>query len=354
MYLKHTKTTLLIAGLLATPLSQAATLTVDHTDIKITGGLAAGAFYSTNHATVGNDAPDAKNDIDVTDMVAELSLDPSKSGVGFTAGLGRFLIPNVLDGGKNRIYSDAFYKYDTFKLQYGYATLAPTSSLSVDAGILATNVGYEAANTMKNPNITTAALWNGQPAFYPGARATYAVNDSLKVYIEGNNLEFVTGIDNNRGSAYGVMGSAAGINYVASYMVMNNYKDVADLILSGNVGGMDVALNLDYNKIQNCTSPCEENPWGVALYVTPKSGNISYPIRIEYIKDGGGAYESRTLIDMKKAYTFTVTPTYHFSDSAFVRAELSYVSADQQAFVDNDGVTKDNKSSAALQAGVTF
>jgi hypothetical protein len=83
-------------------------------------------------------------------------------------------------------------------------------------------------------------------------------------------------------------------------MVMNDYKESAVLVLSGKVGGMDVGGNPDYNKIWHCTAPCEENPCGIAVYVTPNFDNMSYPIRLEYLNDGSGAYLPRTGIDSRR------------------------------------------------------
>lgn len=340
---------LVVCGVLAAPLAQAGTLTVDHADLKLTGGVAAAAVYSSDYYS-GTPAPDQKNDLELTDFLAELSMDPAQTHLGFTVGFGRFLVPNALDGGKNRIYANSIY--DSFKVQYGYLTLAPTSALTVDLGIISTNVGYELVPTFKNPHVTTSALWNGQPGFYPGARATYAVTEAVKVYAEVNNLEFVSGKD--QGSAFGVLGSAGPVNYVVNYMVMNDYKNIVDLVLTSNMGGVDVGANIDYNKMQCPTTCADDKAWGVALYVRPKMDKFSFPVRLEYLDDGAGVYVPKTGIDLKKAYVLTFTPTYHYADNAFVRAEVSYVAADDKAFMDKGGNLKDNKISAALQAGVTF
>lgn len=344
-------TTLLASSVLAAaiPLAQAGTLTVDHADIKLTGGIAGAAVYSTNSYSK-SPSPDYKDDFKLTDFLAELSMDPAKNNIGFTAGFGRFLVPNALDGGKDRIYGNSIY--DSFKVQYGYATLLPVSRLQVDLGILVTNVGYEVVPTFKNPHITTSGLWNGEPGFYPGARATYTLSDAVKVYAEANNLEFVPG--KNHGSAFGVLGTVGTVTYAANYMIMNEYKDLADLVISSTVGGVAVGANIDYNKLSCPTTCADDKAWGVALYVSPTMDKFAFPVRLEYLDDGAGVYMPRTGIDLKKAWIVTFTPTYHFTDNTFARAEVSYVSADNNAYMDKNGALKDNKISAALQAGVTF
>ena len=74
------------------------------------------------------------------------------------------------------------------------------------------------------------------------------------------------------------------------------------------------------------------------------------PVRVEYISDGtSGLYEG-----VDSGYTFTVTPTYHYTENTFVRGELAYISASNDVFTKDDGSVTGTNTSFNVQAGVTF
>ncbi len=64
--------------------------------------------------------------------------------------------------------------------------IVSVEGLTLDAGVLATMVGYGVANTYANPNITIARIWGGQPVYYGGARLTYELMEGISVFGEVN------------------------------------------------------------------------------------------------------------------------------------------------------------------------
>jgi hypothetical protein len=117
-------------------------------------------------------------------------------------------------------------------------------------------------------------------------------------------------------------------------------------VLGTSVAGIDVAVNFDYQWLDDSAKSAgqDDNGFGVGLYVIPSFGNIKLPIRLEYF-DGG----TSGIYDGEKGYSFTITPTYSFSDNYYVRAEFAYLNTDTAMF-DN----KDNRTTIALEAGFKF
>ena len=91
---------------------------------------------------------------------------------------------------------------------------------------------------------------------------------------------------------------------------------------------------------------------GGAVYICPNLGNLSIPVRLDYIdQDKSQIYiESE---DAKQIYTATVSPTYRFNENSYIRGEFAYVNADT-AFADKLGNGKDSRICLALEAGFVF
>jgi len=306
---------------------------VSDADINLNGGMTAGYFYTTNTGSNNND------NYQVSDFMVELSGEAAEA-VSFVGAFGTMAGITVLDGGVN----NSPYNYG---LQYGWLTVAPMEGLSVQAGLLATNVGYEVAPSYANPHATIAALWGGQPVYYPGVRVNYEAGD-MGFYAEVNDDALGTATS---AWAAGVNGAAGSLEYAVSYYNYNGYKDLIDVIVSADLGGIPVAANFDYHLLENApVSGGDDSAYGIALYATPSlSSNVAVPVRVEFLSDGNsGVY------GVDSATTLTITPTYNFSDNTFVRAELSMVSSDNKIFADDNGNLEDTKTSFALQAGFIF
>ena len=386
---------LAIAGAVATPFAgQAGTLNVANQDITLSGGITGAYFYTTENTdpTVGS----KQDAFAVPDALIDISSAAKPGGMGFTLGIGT-LGENSLASGGSAI--NAIGSSGSVGVQYGWVTVMPMDGLKVDAGILATNVGYEVSPTYSNPNILLGLLWSAQPTYYTGARATYTWNN-MSFYAEANK-----GADPNTGKpggAIGASGNFAGTDVAFNYIMVasnNNFGSIntpatsfggsavvpvdriaagslIDVIVKHKIGSIDLAADLNYlmksdreKKLEKASfSPAsagDDNAIGIAFYASmPVMDKVTVPVRVEYVSDGTSGLYGLTMYDnnatsgnglvKNNAITFTVTPTYHFSDSTFVRAELAYVSADKKSFLDDKGKATDSNMVLGVQGGVLF
>lgn len=321
--------------LLALPAAHAGSLMAGN-DISVSGGFA-GGYYRTSNIGVKD-----VDDYSVSDYLVNLSAESKDGSIGFTGAFGFLSQGTVFNGGVSHPTSAP-----SMDFQYGYVTVPTGGGVTFDAGMLATMIGYEVAPTFSNANILLGAVWNAQPVYYTGVRATYAAN-GFNVFAEANDDAALGG---SKSAVFGVNGSAAGMNYVVNYGNGFNGKDIIDIIVSGTVAGVDAAVNLDYQKLDNQVGSLDDSAYGLALYATvPVSEMVTVPVRVEYISDGtSGIYGG-----FDSGYTLTITPTYHASANTFVRGEVAYVTSDNNIFLDDAGAPTDNNTSFAVQAGVTF
>jgi len=333
---------LAIAGAIATPFAaQAGSLKVPNQDITLSGGITGAYFYNS----------DTKRDaFAVPDALIDLATEAKPGVVAFDVGLGT-LSGNSLATSDAPLTSGA----GTVGVQYGWVSVLPVDGLKVDAGKLATNVGYEVYPSYGDDNILRGLVWNNQPAYYNGARATYSMS-SFSVYAEANK----GGNGSTAGTAIGASGTFGAVSGAINLFSAVNQKSIVDIIASGKVGSIKLAANLDYQTKAEAakTTGTDDNAYGVALYASmPMGDKASLPVRIEYVNDGtSGLYGLGAAAASNTAMTFTITPTYNFSDSTFVRAELAYVSTDKKvpAYVDDKGVNTDSNMIVGVQGGVRF
>ena len=308
--------------------------------LELYGGVSAGYFYTTNE---GNDS--AQDAFQVTNAIVGLKGEVGEAiKMGFDLAVGQSFLGTV-----NSPLNGSQGQTDNFGIVWGYVTVKPIDKLSLDAGLLTTNIGYEIADTYSNPNVTFGAVWGAQPFIYPGARASFDLTDAISVYAEYNK-EY--GGDN---FAVGSLGEIAGISYGLTYFDYNDVtdptmvnKNLVDIVLGYSIGSIDVGLNADYQWLDDSSKAPgqDDSGYGVAVYFTPNMGNVSIPIRLEYFDSGN----SGIYID-EKGYTLTVTPTFKPSDNTFIRGEVVYVSADNKIF--KNGQKKD-KTTLSVELGFTF
>ena len=333
-----------VLGLMGTTFAGDKSLTLKVSqNLELYGSISAGYFYTTNDTN--------KNSRDAFKLTnAVLGVSGSAGILGFDLAVGAFLGASVWDGGAtNSIfsYTKGDITTDEAGLLWASVSVSPIDKLTIDAGLLTTNVGYEVVNTYANPNITLGAVWFAQPVIYPGVRATFNITDDISVYAEYNNDAIGT---KDEAFALGSLGSIAGISYAVSYYDYSSFKNFIDLVLGYTVGNVDLGLNFDYQWLDDSakTPGQDDSAYGVALYAIPNFGNISVPVRLEYFNEGtSGIYWGGA----DKGFTVTVTPTLKPTENTFIRAEVAYISTDKKVF---KGGTKDNKTTLAIEAGFTF
>jgi len=306
-------------------------------DITLSGGASAGYFFSNNTGS-GNE-----DNFIVSDFIIELgSEEPKTGGVGFFGGYGNLAQVTLLSGSGEGADADS-------TLRYAWMSWVPVDNVTVEAGVLATKVGFEVANSYSNGHISLGTLWNAQPAYYPGARVSYDMGD-ISVYAEANND---TAAGGSKAFAVGLSGSASGVDYAINYFDGDDgaSRNIIDLIVSTNVGGTDVGVNIDFHAYDDKPAGADDDSgFGVAVYVSPQlAPSITLPMRLEYISDGDSG-----IYGFDSGTTLTVTPTMNVGKHGFVRAEISYVTADNKMFADEDGKPEDTKTSFAFQVGYKF
>lgn len=358
---------LAVAGLL-TSSAMAGTLTVAHSDLELTGALTAG-FFMVDKTNNQND-PGAKDYFKVTAIDIEL-LSKVNDTIGFVADLGQTEQSDLLDPDPSQPTAT------DFGVDYAYVSIRPLDNLTIDAGVLPTNIGYELYHTYENKNIFFGMVWYGQPVTYAGARITYEAMDNLSLYVEYNQDSgdpFGNGaITYDEAFAVGVLGKLMNIDYAISYYDYAGYKNLVDVVLSTSFGTLDVALNFDYQwmddntkkylKNQGATS-IDDSAYGIALYLTPNlTETLSVPIRLEYVNDGKSVNNAGNVIDEglygisgDSAYSITITPTYKPTKNSFIRAELGYVKMDKNTtlFQNGNGKPEDHRYVYGVEAGYMF
>ncbi|WP_457638880.1 outer membrane beta-barrel protein [Persephonella sp.] len=330
------------AGLLAGT-AAAGTLTVANSDMKMGGGVTAGYFYVTNNGTGEN------NDyFTVSNFVVDLK---GKSGIiSYKASFGSVVQPDLLKETLPKAPSG-----EIFGFSYGWVTIAPVEGLSIEAGKLVTNIGYELYHTYDNKNYTFGLVWSGQPVKYPGARVNYSVMDGVDVYAEYTQDHDKSDTDKaDDAFAVGLLGSLGGVDYAVSYFDYSAWKNLIDVVLSTEVEGIEFGVNADYQWLDDAAKSAgqDDTAYGIALYLSTKVDVFELPVRIEYINEGtSGIYG----VAGDSAWSFTVTPTYRPSSNTYVRAEFAYVNTDKKGtFVDDKGNAKDSRTVIGVEAGFLF
>ncbi|SNZ07098.1 Putative beta-barrel porin-2, OmpL-like. bbp2 [Persephonella hydrogeniphila] len=325
------------AGLLAIGSAKAGTLTVANSDLEMSGGITAGYFYTTNIRNSAT-ASDTNNDYFTVSTFAIDLTSKINSMIGFTAGFGSTVQSDLLEVHKSA---------EGFELEYGWVSIRPVEGLTIDAGILLTNIGYELYHTYDNKNYTFGMVWWGQPVNYAGARATYTVAEGIDVYAEyGQNV-----LNTSDAFAVGSLGSVQNISYAISYFDESSGVNMVDVVLSTDVEGIELGINADYQWLDDSAPGNDDTAYGIALYASAKMDVFEIPVRIEYVNDGtSGIYG----IAGDDAWSFTITPTYKPSENTFVRAEFAYVNTDDKGFYDDDGNAKDSRTFIGVEAGFMF
>ena len=323
--------TLAAAGFLAVS-ATAGTINVANSDIEMEGGVSAGYFYTSNIGSSNTDY------FTVSSFAVDLKAEAKP--IGFTAGFGASGQPDLLDTTQPPTAN--------FEVEYAWLTIKPIEGLTLDAGKLTTNIGYELYHTYDNPNYNFGLVWYGQPFVYPGARATYTVADGINVYAEYDQ-------DTKDAFAVGSIGSLGNIDYAVSYFDYAKGRNLVDVVLSTNAGGIDIGLNADYQWLDSSKKQAgkDSSAFGIALYITPSlSKTISVPVRIEYINQGtSDIYDSGI---GKNAKSFTITPTWKPTENTYLRAEFAYVSTDAKYFTDRKGNQKSSRTIVGVEAGFSF
>jgi hypothetical protein len=313
--------------------------------LQFTGGISTGTFY-TSHPGEGK----SDNEWMVSNLLLDVSSKDKSSPVGFTAAVGETSTPTILDspGTTNSI-----------DVEYASVDLRPVQGLTIAVGLLQPNAGYESSYTYNNKNAFLGAVASQQPYNAYGAQIGYEYREIriMAGYYKDrlSNDEYVEdGHSPDESWELGVSGTVADTSISIYHYHIDNQRNMTGAVIERTIGTVDLGFNLDYWRWDGSLADlhADDSALGGAFYVIPKFGDFSIPLRIEYIDQGKSAFYLDNE-NTHEIYAVTVSPTYHFSTHAYVRADFAYVRADN-GFTNSDGSLKDEQMCLAAEIGYTF
>lgn len=242
----------------------------------------------------------------------------------------------------------------------GFVTIKPTAELTIDAGYFGTIYGAEVAESWINLNYTRGGLYYAmQPFYHFGAKANYAINDTVSVramVVNGaNNI-----VDENDAPALGVQLALTDLGGVFDLFAGGFYEmgsdsawgieTFVDVVGVLTLGDLTVMANFDYNINRgdddlDAPDPGAEDRsyWGVmaalGYAITPEVG---VAFRGEYLADpddylfAAGGAEDETNVT-----TLTGTLDLKLFPHLVLRPEFRYEMASDDIYADGDGAPTD-------------
>ncbi len=313
--------------------------------LNFSGGISAGTFY-TSHPGEGN----SDNEWMVSNLLLEVSSKDQNNLVGFTAAIGETSTPTILDspGTTNSI-----------DIEYASVDLHPIEGLTIAVGLLQPNAGYESSYTYNNKNAFLGAVASQQPYNAYGAQIGYEYKE---IEVKGGYYKDRLADDEYADDGHspdeswelGVSGTVMDTSLSIYLYHIDNQRNLTGAVIERAIGSVNFGFNLDYWRWEGSLADLhrDDSALGGAFYVIPHFGDFSLPLRIEYIDQGKSAFYLDNE-NTHKIYAVTLSPTYHFSSNAYVRADFAYVRADD-GFTDSDGNLKNDRVCFAAEIGYTF
>jgi hypothetical protein len=309
--------------------------------IKLTGGISAGYFYASNP---GKDISD--DEFLLSDLLLEISSADETLPVGFVGAFGETSTPSVLGTPENNT---------DLKIEYASVTLKPITDLNLEMGLLQPNAGFENTYTFNNKNVILGAVASQQPYNAYGARIGADMTGlSLWCGYYKDRLDDEEYNSPDYSWEIGISGSIAENDFSIYNYHIGGQRNLLGAVIERTIKDVDLALNIDYwswdSRMESIYG--SKSSIGAAFYICPNFGNFSIPVRLEYIDQD----ESQIYIesaDTKRIYAATLSPTWHFNENTYIRADLAYVKADG-AFANQEGYPKDNRINLAFELGFLF
>ena len=309
--------------------------------IRLTGGISAGYFYASNPGK--NTSDDA---FLLSNLLVEISSSDETLPVGFVGAIGETSTPSILDTPENNT---------DLKIEYASLTLKSIDKMGIEVGLLQPNSGFENTYTFNNKNIILGAVASQQPYNAYGARINYDVN---KISLWGGYYKDRLDDEEYNSPDYaweiGVSGSIAENDFSIYNYHIDGQRNLLGAVIERSIRNIDLAFNIDYwnwdNRMEGIYG--SKSSIGAAFYICPNLGNLSIPFRFEYIaQDKSQVYIENP--DTNSIYAVIFSPTWHFNENIYARAEMAYVRADG-AFTNEEGILKDNRVNLAFEIGFIF
>ncbi len=309
--------------------------------LVLSGGISGGSFYTSNP---GEDTPDSE--FLLSNLLVEFSFEDEALPIEFMAAFGQTSTPSVIDAPENN---------KTLDIEYAGILLNPVDGLTLEVGLLGPNSGFEDTYTYANRNILLGAVASQQPYNAYGVKSGY----------ETGGFSFWGGYYRDRldkeeynspADAWeiGIGGELAGNDIGFYHYHAGGFRHLTGMVIERTIKTMGVGLNIDYWAWDEAMEDLYDSDTAIggAVYVCRRFGDVSIPLRFEYIQQD----ESEIFIEnagTDDIFTVVITPTCHFGENAYARAEASWVLADG-GFEDEDGGSEDSNVGLAVEFGVTF
>jgi hypothetical protein len=309
--------------------------------LKLSGGISAGYFFASNP---GVDA--SGNEFLLSNFLVEISSKDDTQPIGFTGAFGQTSTPSLLGTPE---------KNEDFDIEYASLSLKPLQNMGIEMGLLQPNSGFECTYTFNNKNVILGALASQQPYNAYGVRVSYDVSGvSLWGGYYKNRLDDEEYSSPDYAWEIGLCGSIADNDFSIYNYHIEGQRNLLGAVLERTIKNIDLAFNIDYwtwdDKVKDLYG--SRSSIGGAVYISPNFGNFSLPVRLEYINQKASEIYIESA-GVKKIYATTISPTWHFTDKSYIRAESAYVKADG-AFADKNGNIRDNRTNIAIELGYLF
>jgi hypothetical protein len=218
-----------------------------------------------------------------------------------------------------------------FLIQQAFATVKPTSYLSIDAGKFVTSASAEVIETSKNWLYSRSLLFTGVPLLHTGLRINGTVNPALTL-----SLQLVNGWNNdpdiNSDKTFGFNATYAPPNagLTAGFTTyigkegggdLDNTRILLDAVFSKDIGNLSVGANVDYLKVDTVHW---EGVAAMGRFILSDAFNVA--ARAEYLNSKNGYLVGTTVLD-GSLYEITAQGAWtvgkHYEMRLEIRADMS-------------------------------
>lgn len=313
--------------------------------LHLAGGISAGEFSASNPgpATSGNETL-------LSNFLFELSSGNNGRPIGFTAAVGETSTPSLLSPPGTTADLD---------LEYGSLSWKPRPDMTIEAGLLKPDAGFEDAYTYNNANVILGALASQQPFNAYGIKLQYTAGGlHLEAAYYGKRLDdteyTVNGTAADHAWESGIGTTIKDVSYRLYHYHIAGYRSLTGAVIEHTYKNVPLAVNIDWWRWDSALADQHgrRSAVGGAFYAVPGFGKFSLPVRLEYIDQGSsGIYVENP--EAARIYTATLSPTYRFTKESYLRFETAFVRA-SHGFADKDGKTKDKRVYLAMELGYVF
>lgn len=313
--------------------------------VTLSGGASAGWLYASHH-----DAGGRSNEALLTNLLITLTTTDPDTPVGFDGAVGETATPSLQ--GTPEVNRE-------FNIEYAAVLLRPYPGVELTSGLLLPVSGFEDTYTYNNANIVHGLVSSQQPYNAYGAAlqcTARGYEGHLGYYSERLAKEEYAVEEHLAGRSWEVDlgGQTKGTSYRVYHYHLKGMRYLTGAVVERTIARVYLALNADWCRWdESMADHCgRRHALGAALYVTPEWGRFSLPARLEYVDQG----RSRFYLDNPATKTLssaTVTPTWQWTESNFLRAEASYARA-HDGFADGQGQPKSDRVYLAAEVGCLF